>query len=145
MKESPMDDRIAEKIYKVIIRCRVKTYAGENDPLQGYEELHVPSLKQAIYDLLMSELDRADIAKEFETANHVVRMSGCCNAAVSDPSGEGKEGRCTDCGEMCQIVSGDERESAAMELLGDRWEDFKEYVDGIEDWDMSDVERYMNR
>lgn len=30
-------------------------------------------------------------------------------------------------------------------LLGDKWEDFKEYVDGIKDWDMHDVERYLNR
>ena len=35
-------------------------------------------------------------------------MSSCCSAAVSDPSGEGVEGRCADCGEMCQIVSEDE-------------------------------------
>ena len=38
-----------------------------------------------------------------------------------------------------------ELEQQAIELLGDKWEDFKEYVDGIDDWDMSDVERYMNR
>lgn len=31
------------------------------------------------------------------------------------------------------------------EILGDKWEDFKEYIDGIDDWGMSDVERYMNR
>ena len=37
------------------------------------------------------------------------------------------------------------REDQAIELLGDKWEDFKQYVDGIDDWDMSDVERYMNR
>lgn len=28
---------------------------------------------------------------------------------------------------------------------GKDWEDFLEYVDGIDDWDMSDVERYINR
>jgi len=33
----------------------------------------------------------------------------------------------------------------AQEKLGDKWEDFKEYVDGIDNWGMSDVERYMNR
>lgn len=33
----------------------------------------------------------------------------------------------------------------AQELLGDKLEDFKEYVDGIHDWDMSDVKRYLNR
>lgn len=33
----------------------------------------------------------------------------------------------------------------AQEALGDKWEDFKEYVDGIEDWGLSDVERYLNR
>lgn len=31
-------------------------------------------------------------------------MSSCCSTSVSDPSGEGIEGRCTDCGEMCEIV-----------------------------------------
>lgn len=36
-------------------------------------------------------------------------------------------------------------EELAQEKLGDKWEDFKEYVDGIEDWDMTDVERYLNR
>lgn len=34
---------------------------------------------------------------------------------------------------------------AAQEALGDKWEDFIEYVDGIEDWGLSDVERYLNR
>jgi len=43
---------------------------------------------------------------ELEAEENMV--SNCCSAAVSDPSGEGKEGRCTDCGEMCQIVSNDE-------------------------------------
>lgn len=28
---------------------------------------------------------------------------------------------------------------------GKDWEDFKEYIDGIDNWDMSDVERYINR
>jgi hypothetical protein len=36
-------------------------------------------------------------------------------------------------------------EQEAQELLGDKWEDFKEYIDGLDTWDMSDVERYMNR
>ncbi len=42
------------------------------------------------------------------------------------------------------FIDEDELEEQAMELLGDKWSDFKEYVDGI-DWNMSDVERYMNR
>lgn len=33
----------------------------------------------------------------------------------------------------------------AIEILGEDWEDFKEYVDGIDDWGMRDIERYMNR
>ena len=35
-------------------------------------------------------------------------VSSCCSAAVSDPSGEGIEGRCTDCGEMCSIVGAEQ-------------------------------------
>jgi len=32
-------------------------------------------------------------------------VSNCCFMQVSDPSCEGIEGRCMDCGEMCEIVS----------------------------------------
>jgi hypothetical protein len=32
-------------------------------------------------------------------------MSDCCSGAVYDPSAEGIEGRCMDCGEMCSIVN----------------------------------------
>ena len=32
-------------------------------------------------------------------------MSDCCNAKVIDPSGEGIEGVCADCGEHCGVVS----------------------------------------
>lgn len=42
-------------------------------------------------------------------------------------------------------MNSDITEEEAIEILGDNWEDFKEYVDGIDDWGMSDVERYMNR
>lgn len=35
-------------------------------------------------------------------------VSNCCYSSVSNPSGEGIEGRCTDCQEMCEIVSEDE-------------------------------------
>lgn len=31
-------------------------------------------------------------------------VSNCCSAAVIDPSGEEKEGVCTDCGEHCEII-----------------------------------------
>lgn len=31
-------------------------------------------------------------------------VSNCCSAQVYDPSGEGVEGRCKDCGEMCLMM-----------------------------------------
>ena len=31
------------------------------------------------------------------------KISNCCSASVSDPSGEGIEGRCKDCGEHCEM------------------------------------------
>lgn len=36
-------------------------------------------------------------------------------------------------------------EEEAQSLLGEDWEDFKEYINGLDVWDMSDVNRYMNR
>lgn len=53
--------------------------------------------------------------------------------------------------ELCyewEYLTGDEHQgnvADAQLLLGDKWEDFKEYIDGIDSWKMSDVKRYLNR
>ena len=53
-------------------------------------------------------------------------MSNCCNAKVIDPSGEGIEGVCADCGEHCGVVSNPTNEQELREQLveldGELWD-----------------------
>ena len=44
-------------------------------------------------------------------------MSNCCNAKVIDPSGEGIEGVCADCGEHCEVVSDSQFDETLDEIL----------------------------
>ena len=44
-------------------------------------------------------------------------MSNCCNAKVIDPSGEGIEGVCADCGEHCGVVGDPTNEQELEQIL----------------------------
>jgi hypothetical protein len=52
---------------------------------------------------------------------------------------------CENCLHNMKIAQKRRLIECAQAKLGSKWEDFQEYIDGILDWNMEDVERYLNR